>query len=434
MPPDRPNLVPLIAPPRHGDGPEPVSFEEGARRRLRRNRGLATGLLAFMGTALVGTHLVPDPGFGTLLIRATAEAGVVGGLADWFAVTALFRYPLGLRIPHTAIIPNNKDRIGRTLGRFVEKNFLTEEVLLSKLRRAEAGRRFAAWLAAPETASLIADSVASALPRLIESLANRDLREFADRTLGEQLRQADIAPVLGRAIQALTASGEADILFERTIGLAVHWLQENKSQVDKLVRERSRWWIPKAIDTRIAAAIVSGVTDLLQGLGRPESEVRLKFRDALADLVDELLNSPEQRDKINASKNRILSHPDVQAWLGSVWGELSQVALTDLARPQSKVRHTFEHAVRLVGQVLATDPAMQKHLDDLLERAAIHVIAWRGEIGTFIAEVVRSWDVRTLTDRLELVVGSDLQYIRMNGTVVGACAGCVIFLVTSLLP
>jgi uncharacterized membrane-anchored protein YjiN (DUF445 family) len=434
MPPDRSNLLHLTPLSSSEEGQERGAFEEAARHRLKRNRRLATGLLVGMGTALVGTHLVPSPGFGTLLIRATAEAGVVGGLADWFAVTALFRYPLGLRIPHTAIIPNNKDRIGRTLGRFVEKNFLTEEVLLSKLRKAEVGRRFAAWLATPETASLIADAVASTLPRLIQSLANRDLREFADRTLGEQLRQADIAPVIGRAIQALTTSGEADILFERAIGLAVHWLEENKGQVDQIVRERSRWWIPRAIDARIAAAIVSGITDLLQGLARPESEVRLKFRDALTNLVDELLNSPEQRDQINASKNRILSHPDVQAWLASVWGELSQVALADLAHPHSKVRHTFEHAVHLIGQVLATDPAMQKHIDELLERSAIHVIAWRGEIGTFIAEVVRSWDVRTLTDRLELVVGSDLQYIRMNGTVVGACAGCLIFLVTSLLP
>jgi uncharacterized membrane-anchored protein YjiN (DUF445 family) len=357
----------------------------------------------------------------------------VGGLADWFAVTALFRYPLGLRIPHTAIIPNNQDRIGRTLGRFVERNFLREDILLAKLRKAQAGQRFAAWLAMPETAHAIAGAIVAALPHLIRSLESRDLHKFAQRTLGEQLRQADLAPIIGRVIRMLTASGEADVLFERAIGIAVRWLDENKGQVDDLVRERSRWWIPKAIDHRIANAIVSGVSDLLQSLGQPESDVRLKFRNALTNLIDELLNSPEQREQLNASKNRILSHPDVQAWLASVWEELSRTALEDLARPSSKMRRALEQGLHILGQALAADPAMQRHIDEILERAATHLVAWRGEIGAFIAEVVRNWDSRTLTERLELVVGSDLQYIRMNGTIVGACAGCLIFLATRLL-
>jgi uncharacterized membrane-anchored protein YjiN (DUF445 family) len=416
-----------------GDKPETGAFEETARSRLRRNRTLATGLLVLMGATFAGTHLVPSPGFGTLLVRSAAEAGIVGGLADWFAVTALFRYPLGLPIPHTAIIPNNKDRIGRTLGRFVERNFLTEEILLTKLRKAEAGRRIAEWLAAPGTAPLIAGAIATALPHVIRSLGSRDLHEFAQRTLGEQLRQADLAPIVGRVVQMLTASGEADVLFERAIGIAVRWLDENRGQIDELVQERSRWWIPKTIDRRIATAIVSGIADLLQSLRQPESEARLKFRAALADLTDELLNSPEQRDQLNASKNRILSHPDVQAWLASVWNELSRTVLDDLARPSSKTRGALEQGLHLVGRALATDQAMQRHIDEVLERLARQLIAWRGEIGTFITDVVRSWDTATLTERLELVVGSDLQYIRMNGTVVGACAGCLIFLVTSLL-
>jgi uncharacterized membrane-anchored protein YjiN (DUF445 family) len=414
-----------------GDGFHP---EDAARRqRLRRNRTLATGLLLAMAAIAIGTHLVEEPGFLILLIRAGAEAGLVGGLADWFAVTALFRRPLGLPIPHTGIIPDNKDRIGRTLGRFVERNFLTKKALLRKLRNAQAGRRLAAWLTAPESAKAVAEAIVSALPGLAHSLASRELHDFAQRTVGEQLRAADLAPIFGRVMHLLLASGEADVLFERIVGVALQWLQDHRDQIDRLVSERSRWWIPKTIDRRIAAAIVKGISDLLTNLKQPESESRLKFRAALTNLIDELLNSPEQRAQINASKDRILNHPDVQAWLASIGNEISQVLMADLQDPNSKTRAALERLVTLLGNALMRDEAMQSYLDTVLQQLAVYLVSWRAEIGNFIAEVVKTWDTATVSERLELVVGSDLQYIRMNGTIVGACAGCLIFLATTLL-
>jgi uncharacterized membrane-anchored protein YjiN (DUF445 family) len=416
------NPIPLLA----------SGSDETARKRLLRNRILATSMLAGMGVVFVATRLVPEPGFVTLLIQSAAEAGVVGGLADWFAITALFRHPLGLPIPHTAIIPNNKDRIGRTLGHFVERNFLAPEVLLTKLKQMQLGQRLAAWLAAPATAPLIARSITAMLPYLIRSLRNRDLGEFLQRTLGEQLRQADFAPMIGHGIRILTASGEADVLFERAIEIATRWFAKNRGQIDILVRERSRWWIPKAIDRRIAAALVNGIMELLGGLRKPNSEARAKFRDALAGMVNELLNSPKQRERINAAMQRLLAHSEAQAWLGSVWNEICQMALDDLAQPSSRLRLALEKPISIVAQALATDDVMQRHIDEVVEHLAQSLIAWRGEIGSFIAEVVRSWDTRTLSDRLELVVGSDLQYIRMNGTIVGACAGCLIFTIARL--
>jgi uncharacterized membrane-anchored protein YjiN (DUF445 family) len=411
------------------DDPEDIA----RRQRLRRNRAVATGLLGFMGAASIATHLVDQPDFGIMLLRAGAEAGVVGGLADWFAVTALFRHPLGLRIPHTAIVPSNKDRIGRTLGRFVERNFLTQEAVLRKLRDAHVGRRFAAWLASPETASMIAGSIVSTLPYLIHSLRDRDLHEFANQTLREQLLQADIAPLLGRAIRLLTASGEADVLFERLTGLIVQWLESHRPQIDQAIHERSRWWIPRAIDRRIAAAIVQGVSDLLNGLRDPNGELRQKFRDSLSQFIDELVHSPQHREQINESKNRIINHPDVQAWLTSIGNEISAAMLEDLTRPSSKTRLALEKTILIVGQTLVSGQAMQQHIESFLERLAIYLVAWRGEIGNFIADVVKRWDVRTVSERLELVVGSDLQYIRINGTIVGGLAGSAIFLAGRLL-
>lgn len=416
------NLLPLLT--SESDG--------AARTRLRRNRIVASTLLAGMGGIFVLTRLVPEPGFGTLLIQSGAEAGMVGGIADWFAVTALFRHPLGLPVPHTAIIPKNKDRIGRTIGHFIERNFLTRDVLLPKLRQMGVGARFAAWLAAPSTAPLIADTITAMLPYLIHSLRNPDFHEFVQRILSDQLRQADFAPMIARGLRLLTASDEANALFERISEVASDRLEKNRDQIEKLVAARSRWWIPKAIDRRIAIAIINGITELLNGLSQPDSEASAKFREALASTIDDMLNSPEQREKINEGVRRLLAHPEAQAWVRSVWDELGQATLDDLAQPSSRLRRGLEKPISIVAEALATDAVMQRHIDEVMEHLADSVIAWRSEIGSFFAEVVRNWDTATLSDRLELVVGSDLQYIRMNGTIVGACAGCLIFTVAWL--
>jgi uncharacterized membrane-anchored protein YjiN (DUF445 family) len=403
------------------------------RRRLTRNRALATSMLTAMGAVFVATHLVPEPGFLTLLTRAGAEAGMVGGIADWFAVTALFRRPLGLPIPHTAIIPTNKDRIGRTLGRFVESNFLTPEVLLPKLRQLEAGRRAAAWLAEPESAGLIARSVTSVLPRLLGALQNRDLHDFVQRAFGDAFSRLDVAPAIAHVVRALTASGEADVLFDRALGVAIRWIADNRDELDQLIRQRSRWWIPKSIDRRIAAAILDALTDLLTDLQDKGSDARTKFRAALDGLVTDLLDSPAQRAQVNDAAQRLLAHPDTRGWLASVWIELCAAAAADLAQPRPRLAAAIETPVSLIARTLAADAVMQQYIDGAVERIALWFIGWRTEIGAFIAEVVRNWDTRTLVERLELVVGSDLQYIRMNGTIVGACAGCLIFLVTRAL-
>jgi uncharacterized membrane-anchored protein YjiN (DUF445 family) len=407
--------------------------EDLARTRLRSNRALATGLLLLSAAILIGTYMVPDETFGVLLARAAAEAGIVGGLADWFAVSALFRRPLGLPIPHTAIIPRNKDRIAEALGLFVERNFLTEETILRKLREIRAAKRLTAWLATPETVASIAQSVATALPYIVRSLDDSDLQRFAHATLGEQLRKADVASLAARALDFLSQTGEADMLFARVAEIASDWLKANRTQIDQLVHEKSPWWLPKTVDRKIASAIVDGVIDLLADLRDPSSDARQKFKSALSSLIDELLRSPKQRAEINAAKNRILDHPEFQAWLGSIWRRSSRALLADLAQPESETRAGLERAILLFARALQSDAAMQRHMDHLLERLAVYVISWRSAIGAFISEVVKSWDTKVLTERLELVVGSDLQYIRMNGTVVGAIAGCAIFLATRML-
>ncbi len=413
--------------------PLPTDTQERQRRTLRRNRALATGLLVLAAAAFFATRVEPQPGFWLLLLRAGAEAAVVGGLADWFAVTALFRHPLGLPIPHTAIIPRSKDRIGDGLGDFVERNFLAPEIIADRLRALAPGRRFAAWLVQPGNAPRAADQIAAALPYVIGSLGDPAVREFVARSFGEQLKELDMAPTAGRLITLFAASGQYDALFDRTLDWVQALLAANADRIYTVVEERSRWWIPKAINRHMAVALIEGIEEVLAELRLPDGAARERFRAGVEDLAASLAASPERRQRFNAAKNRLIEHPDTQAWLGGIWDELRRIFLDDLASPASRTREALRTAILSLGQALARDQEMQARLDATIEHAALAVVPWRGQIGTLIAEVVRGWDARTVTRRLELAIGSDLQYIRMNGTLVGACVGCVLYLVAYYL-
>jgi len=259
------------------------------RRALRRNRLLATGLLALMIVIAIATRLAPSPGWLVQLVRAGAEAGIIGGLADWFAITVLFRHPFGIPLPHTAILPSNKDRIGRSLGSFVERNFLVPEVILPKMQQTDLTGKIAGWLALPETAPMVADWIITLLKRFLAASHSVQINEFIQRTVSQQLRTLDLAPPLGRVIEVLTTSQESDILFEKVIQVAESWIMANRTQVDEMVEQRSHWWIPRTIDRRIAAAIVDGAIDVLHRLRQRDSEVRVQFRTAVAGLVDDLM-------------------------------------------------------------------------------------------------------------------------------------------------
>lgn len=411
----------------------PTATLERQRRALRRNRLLATGLLAAAAAAFFATRLAPAPGFWLLLLRAGAEAAVVGGLADWFAVTALFRHPLGLPIPHTAIIPRGKDRIGDGLGEFVERNFLAPEIIAARLRALAPARRLADWLARPENARRAADGVSEALPYVVRSLGDPAVRDFVARSLGEQLKELDLAPVTGRLITLFTASPQYDALFERALDAAQATLAANAERIYTIVEERSRWWVPKTVNRRMATALIEGIEEVLAELRQPDSAARERFRGAIEGLAASLVVSPERRRRFDEAKNRLIEHPEMQAWLGNIWDELRRIFLADLAAPVSRTREATRTAILSLGQTLARDGEMQTRLDGAIEHAALAVVPWRGQIGALIAEVVRGWDARTVTRRLELAIGSDLQYIRMNGTLVGACVGCALYLVAYYL-
>jgi uncharacterized membrane-anchored protein YjiN (DUF445 family) len=407
-----------------------LTDEIQVRHALRRNRLLATGLLALMIVIAAATRLEPSPGWVVQLVRAGAEAGIIGGLADWFAITVLFRHPFGIPLPHTAILPSNKDRIGRSLGSFVERNFLIPEVILPKLSQADFAGKIAGWLAQPETAPMVADWIVTLLNRLLAAGHSAQINELIQHTVGQQLRTLDLAPPLGRAIEVLTNSQESDIIFEKLIDTAKNYIMAKRTQIDEMVDQRSRWWIPRTINRRIATAIVEGTIDLLHRLRQRDSEARVQFRATVASLANELMTSTELRDKVQRLKNLLLDDVVVKAWLTSVWDQLAHRLVLELSDPRSNARSTIQSGVLALARSMREDTFIRTRIDAIIERLVIQLFQWRSEIGLLIAEVVRNWDARTVSDRLELVLGSDLQYIRINGTIVGALVGCVIYLLS----
>jgi uncharacterized membrane-anchored protein YjiN (DUF445 family) len=411
-----------------------ASTEDFQRRALRRNRLIATALLGAVAALFIATNVVRQPGFWILLVRTTAEAAVAGALADWFAVAALFRRPLGLPIPHTAIVPRSKDRIGEGLAFFIERNFLAPELIRAKLRAIDLARLLADWLACSTNADAVADRLIRVVPHLLGAIDDRDIRDFISNTLGRQLGTLDLAPIFGRAITVLIANGYHERLIDRLLDLCREFLTTREDQLYAAAEiPRRRWWIPRAVNRQIAKAIIAGIKEIISNLSEPGTGARQNLLRGIERLAQELSTSPEYQAHVEAVKQRLLEDTETRLWLGSIWDNLECALREDLVSPTSHLRQAFAVAVRSLGQDLLAKPELRDRLNRTIEALAAKAIPWRERLAQFIIEVVRQWDTKSFTERLELVVGRDLQYIRINGTLVGGLVGCLLYLVSAAL-
>ena len=399
------------------------------RETLRRHRLMATLLLLLAAGLFLVARLLLPPGFGTSLLEAGAEAAMAGGLADWFAVTALFRRPLGLPIPHTAVIPNSKDRIGEGIGRFVERHFLEPETVVGKLRSLGLARRLAGALADEAKARSLAQRLAALLPYLMRTAGDRSLRRFLGQALQQELGRLNLGRLLGQGLDLLYRSDRHHLLLDRLLLAARDWLDRNHEEALRLVEEKSRWWIPKRVDRRIADVLVRALSELLGDLLQREHGLRRQFDASIARFVEELKHDPARQAELQRWLQELLAKPEAAAYLSTLWRALRRRVEGDLAAEESLTVATLAQGLGSLGRALLADPAMLERVERRLEIAARELVQpWRHEIGGFVAEVVKGWDARTITERFELAVGRDLQYIRMNGTLVGALVGCLIFL------
>ena len=403
--------------------------EQQQLRRLRQSRAVATGMLAVAAAIFVASLAVPAPNAWVLLVRSVAEAALVGGLADWFAVTALFRRPLRLPIPHTAIVPANKNRIGEGLARFLDQHFLTRDLLVAELRGLRVSERLAAWMADRRNAAALAGEIAKALPFVLHAVDDRQIKAFLGRALGAQLRSAPLTALAGHFVRLVTAAGYHEAVLDRALNYARDFLARNEERLLDTVAERRRSWIPRAINREIARAMLRGAEELIDDLRKPDGSARQSLLSAIDDMALELMNAPADPASERA---RLPNLPELQAWLAASWDKGRDIVLSDLASSSSRLRRTLALAIASIGETLGNDAAMRGRLDAAIEALLAEALPWRGELIRFVAEVVRKWEPAGFSERIEMAVGADLQYIRMNGTIVGGLVGGGLFLLSLL--
>ena len=401
-------------------------------------RLFATGLLLVMAaTYLVARQFLGlHPAVGYLV--AFTEAAMVGGLADWFAVTALFRHPLGLPIPHTAIIPENKDRIADTMAAFLRENFLIPPVVARRLRAMNIAAAAGTWLSAPEgnRGGRVRAGAAELLAQVLESLDPERLGNQLRGGLVRQLGKLEISPLLGQLVETAIADRRHLPVIDSIVRWAGLTLEDNEEMVRELIHKRAnavlRW---TGLDEKLANSVIDGLYKLLaEVVVDPEHPLRAKIEEGLAKFAADLRRDPGLRARVERLKDDLLSNPAVSAWWQGVWERMRTGLIARLRARDSGLGGQLGEALGELGTTLRDDPAMQLQINRFARRAMVGVATRYGDqIVRLVSETVKRWDAHTVTDRIESAVGRDLQFIRINGTVVGGLVGVVIHVVDRLL-
>jgi len=419
-------------------GLAPTADDEIKRVRLMRMKRVASLMLVGVAVLFVVTKFYEArfPWLG--YIRAFSEAAMIGGIADWFAVTALFRHPLGIPIPHTAIVPARKDRIGTALGNFVQRNFLTREVVVSKLQAMKLGERAATWLAEPEHSRTLAQQVARGLVGATAVLKDEDVQAVVDRSIVSRMRTMQVAPLIARVFELMTAGGRHQTLLDDALRLAARFLEENEEMIRARVKAESPWWVPGAVENRLGDKIVGGVEKTLVAVAAdPEHPLRVRYDEAVDRFVISLRSNPEVIAKAEQLKLELLSHPSVGEFSSSVWTDVKE-RLTGyaekLATDAESEPDQIERWLTGLGQKVLEDPELAAKVNGwVVEIVTYAVEQAREEVAKLIAGTVAAWDANATSRKIELQIGRDLQFIRINGTIVGGLVGVLLYVVSKQL-
>ena len=414
----------------------PVQRKDDATRRaeLASMRRVATGLLVVAGVIFLIARLleVTYPWMG--YVRATAEASLVGGIADWFAVTALFRRPMGLPIPHTAIIPTQKDRIGRILGGFVQNHFLARDELSAKLRSMRLAERIARWMSDPVHAERLARHVAVGVAQAVKNMPEGEVRELIRESAVARLQHMQQAPVRGNVLSAATKDDRHQQLRVEALVLVRVAVSKNRELIREKIREESPWWVPPVVDEVFHQRVIDGAERMIEEVYADRAHpLRRQFDAAFDNFVERLRHSPEMIARTEQWKDNLLEHPMVNEFAASLWDRTRRAAEKFSAEPKADILHPIERGIMGVGESMLANEARLAELDDFLTNFIAGVLEQhRHEVGDLIADTVKQWDPKLASDRIELAVGRDLQFIRLNGTLVGGLAGLLIYVLSQL--
>lgn len=411
--------------------PAPVDRDQVARHALRRQKRWATGLLVGMAALTVGSYALP-PGWGSAWLQASAKAGFVGGIADWFAVTALFRHPLGLPIPHTAIIPAQKARLGAALGRFVANHVFTGAEVGRALGQLDLAGIVARFLSDPAATRPAAEALAGMLPRLLATIedgrARRTLARLVPRVIG--------GPAAGRVVactlRTLMEGGRHQEMFGFILGQLKHTLADREDSLRRAIEERVREQGGKlvgwALGASIARRVLTQVNGELDKMEADGSDLRAAFDEWMRREIARIEDDPARAAEIGRAVRGVITHQTIQGWVWDVWSRLRLAMEADAARPGGHTVAYLEGALANLGAMLTADPGARARLQRAAEGTVASLLpAGQARVSDFIAVVVANWDAATITDKLELRIGRDLQYVRINGTLVGFLAGGVVY-------
>jgi uncharacterized membrane-anchored protein YjiN (DUF445 family) len=409
--------------------------EEAKRRGVRRMKAVAAGFLAAATLLYVFARWQQARGAGWAgYLGAAAEAAMVGALADWFAVTALFRRPLGLPIPHTAIIPNRKAALGRSLGDFVGENFLAQEVIRGRLNAIGLSGRLGRWLAEPKHAERVTQEASGLLRGVLAVLRDEDVQEVLGHAVNRWLAAQPIGPPAGELLSRFIARGGHRPLIDLLSSRAVQWLEAHPEAIERAVTGEAPGWTPRFVDERVARRIHRELVRFAAAIrDEPGHAAREAVDTFLADFADDLRHDPHTMGQAERLKKELIDHPEVQKLVGSIWQALRSMIVAAAEDSDGEPRVRIRDAVAAFGRRLTSDDRLRAKADGWVEAAAVYVVTtYRGEITALITETVAAWDAGETSRKVEIQVGRDLQFIRINGTVVGALAGLLIYTVSAI--
>jgi uncharacterized membrane-anchored protein YjiN (DUF445 family) len=388
---------------------------------------VATGLLVVMAAVFVAARAFEARYPALAYLKAFAEAAMVGGLADWFAVTALFRHPLGVPIPHTAIIPRNKDRIGEALANFLKENFLIPSVVARRMRNIDVAGAAGRFLQTPAgEGTRIRAGASRLIADIFESLDDERLGGIVKSAISTRLRKMEVSPLLGHALASAINEDRHVPMLEAAIRWTARALDANEPLIREMVHKKANWVLKLAgLDAKLADAIIDGLRKLTVEMSTdPAHPVRVKVEEALAQLANDLQTRPETRERVEAIKEQLLDNKSVSLWLDTLWQKGREAIIRAARNPDAVMAGKLGEIMRSMGGTLEKDRRIRAAINQFARRATVGMAAsYGGSIVKLVSETVRSWDARTVTNRLEAAVGRDLQYIRINGTLVGGLVG-----------
>src|SRR5438552_5778932 len=397
---------------------------------------IATGLLVVMAVVFAAARAL-EPHYPALsYLKAFAEAAMVGGLADWFAVTALFRHPLGLPIPHTAIIPRNKDRIGEALASFLKENFLIPAVVARRMQRLDVAGAAGRFLQTPAgEGTRIRAGASRLIADMFESLDDERLGGIVKGAISSRIRAMELSPLLGHALASAINEDRHVPMLEAAIRWTARALDANEPLIREMVHKKANWVLKLAgLDAKLANAIVDGLRKLTSEMSTdPAHPVRIKVEEALAQLANDLQTRPETRERVEAMKEQLLDNKSVSLWLDALWQKGREAMIRAARNPDAVLAGKLGEILKSMGGTLEKDARIRAAINQFARRAVVGMAAsYGGSIVKLVSETIRSWDARTVTGRLEAAVGRDLQYIRNNGTLVGGLVGLVLHAIDAL--